>query len=1583
MEDYLLYHEVGRGSHSVTYKGRKTGTMEYVAIQRLDASQGRRACLRHLNAKRFEHENVLPIYHWCETHHEHWLVMSLCPGGDLISLLSQDVKLPESAVRSLGCGLAHGLQACHAEGVLVRSLQPANILIGQGHLVLADLADAQIIVPHTDATDRALAAAFTDDGGADLLSDVGLRPYMAPEILAAGGEGAPFSLAADLWALGCILYEMYAGMPPMVAARNMPIGHIHKKSSGGRGGEDNRGAGDDRGEGGGGIPLAPLAGASSELIDLLLGLLDEDPSTRMLWEDVAVHEFWQGQLIFQDTTALKRHHFGLYPAQLNASLSSAASASSGSNRAASSRASGSRTGTAVVGREAFASGGVHSSGSDASTLIEEEEQEQKQEEYKGKTTSLSTSAAASGIIDALSTTIATTASSALVSASAQESATTSFVANSARSPMPSEIPTNMSSPVKPTGPAADTIATTPTVRMDPDERPLPALVAARNRSPAVGIPSPQQHEGTAYSPLNSSSRPDTSGSGRSRRNVSSPLIRNDKENSGRLFNRLRSSQFAAAPDSPRRYVGASGTSTSIAGTAATPSERISNRFQQQQAVLRASLSGLPATANARGPAPLPPKSTTVPASAPDIASNLSLSTPATTVVSTSALAAHVVADVVLEELYIHESDLHVVPIATSSKGDRANARFDAKALGFVPLSANAWVEASPDQVATHLAAVEAAIGLGGRKSRGKGAAAAGSDVAHARVCNNVMGYLYSVCTQAHVANAVASSPFFAALPAGFKLLPVAARERTISVLGQIARQATVIEPTSDLCTVFHSLSEALRNNWRTVALARALVAAIGELLFYVSSQAAAEGDEQLPTCWRVPSVVYKVLGRCIGPDEDPGVQLHAVRSIDNVASVLGEQAGVLASNSVALQLWTICLHSKSSALRRSCVSAIGRLGHLVPAILQHVADKGALQELVDLLGDHSVRLRQSVVTLLLGAFTVDRPQMRLQSALGESAMLVSRVMRHFELAPPVLKAKYCLLLANLAREGNCLRACVQKRLVSFLERIDRHSSEHVAPAPATLADDGPQAQASTTTAAATGRGGGSSAAAKQYLLVSAGQLVRAITQRALKSIINLRMALEQVAGRRHPAASQIRTLSAQLDDLPMVSTLVSSPLFRDRLVNVELVTCLATLLQLGCDVLAGDTSLEVQSDALLGPALSCVELLVRHPHLLLAESLVVRDALVPALCTLVGVPLLDESRAAGLRVLAAVIELLGRSTAAVPRTNGTTAFETGLERWLLPTVCKVLSAPDPLPAAGARLLVNVIKRHPAVRSSPQMREITLVTVSSFRQALVDAAGEPYLQDPTAFVDAPASVQLIATLVSDPACDILSLCAEHGLGAKTAEALRAALRCGGTLELFEPLVELAHIICRATAKAIRTQLAGERQARIAGGPATLTTEDSPEVAALRALASPLIEALPPLVGLLCDQSTKLAVQSGRCILLLVQLFPGTYPDLLSSQYLPIYARALRACNALLSKAVLKLLQRALTTHPALAASLRGHEELAAAVVAAGEAAGSGSANVSGENLGASYGSLSLSGSRASLSELPLASLAANVATICEL
>ncbi|MFJ8044200.1 serine/threonine-protein kinase [Kitasatospora sp. NPDC096147] len=124
-----------------------------------------------------------------------WLVMELIEGESLESWLARGtVDVPEAA--AAGRQLAAALAAVHAAGVVHRDVKPANVMrTPAGELVLTDFGIAQV------------------EGGVDLTRTgllVGSVPYLSPE-RAAGRRPGP---AADLWALGLVLYEALEGVHP-------------------------------------------------------------------------------------------------------------------------------------------------------------------------------------------------------------------------------------------------------------------------------------------------------------------------------------------------------------------------------------------------------------------------------------------------------------------------------------------------------------------------------------------------------------------------------------------------------------------------------------------------------------------------------------------------------------------------------------------------------------------------------------------------------------------------------------------------------------------------------------------------------------------------------------------------------------------------------------------------------------------------------------------------------------------------------------------------------------------------------------------------------------------------------------------------------------------------------------------------------------------------------------------------------------------------------------------------------------------------------------------------------------------------
>ena len=179
-----------------------------VALKRLHpqiAADGtsRARFLREIDAARaVDHASVVRVLDSGDEPDGAWLVMDHLPGGSLSDRLLAG-PLPAAAVAAIGADVARALAAVHAVGLVHRDVKPSNILFdASGAARLADFGIA-----------RAGGVTGVDDVTAtgDL---VGTLRFLAPEVLA----GSPATPAADVWALGAVLYESMTGRPPFDAS---------------------------------------------------------------------------------------------------------------------------------------------------------------------------------------------------------------------------------------------------------------------------------------------------------------------------------------------------------------------------------------------------------------------------------------------------------------------------------------------------------------------------------------------------------------------------------------------------------------------------------------------------------------------------------------------------------------------------------------------------------------------------------------------------------------------------------------------------------------------------------------------------------------------------------------------------------------------------------------------------------------------------------------------------------------------------------------------------------------------------------------------------------------------------------------------------------------------------------------------------------------------------------------------------------------------------------------------------------------------------------------------------------------------
>lgn len=200
---YVLDHRIGSGAMGTVWAAHNTESGEAVAVKILsdNLSQNPDLVARFLRERSaltsVRHPNLVEIRDLVVENERIALVMELVEGIDSARLLERDGPMPLYQVARLGHEIAQALIAVHAAGIVHRDLKPANILVesATGQAKLVDFGIAWI------AGNPRLTASN---------SVIGTPHYLAPELLT-GGAVSP---AADVYALGICIYQLFTGVLP-------------------------------------------------------------------------------------------------------------------------------------------------------------------------------------------------------------------------------------------------------------------------------------------------------------------------------------------------------------------------------------------------------------------------------------------------------------------------------------------------------------------------------------------------------------------------------------------------------------------------------------------------------------------------------------------------------------------------------------------------------------------------------------------------------------------------------------------------------------------------------------------------------------------------------------------------------------------------------------------------------------------------------------------------------------------------------------------------------------------------------------------------------------------------------------------------------------------------------------------------------------------------------------------------------------------------------------------------------------------------------------------------------------------------
>ncbi len=199
---YEIQRELGRGGMATVYLAHDSQHDRPVALKvvlpELAASMGNERFLREIKlAARLQHPHILSVYDSGEAAGQLWYTMPFVEGESLRDRLVRENQLPvDDAVRIIR-EAALALDYAHRHGVVHRDIKPENILLTDGQALVADFGIARAVGGEHSITQTGMA--------------VGTPAYMSPE--QASGERA-IDGRADIYALGCVLYELLAGEPP-------------------------------------------------------------------------------------------------------------------------------------------------------------------------------------------------------------------------------------------------------------------------------------------------------------------------------------------------------------------------------------------------------------------------------------------------------------------------------------------------------------------------------------------------------------------------------------------------------------------------------------------------------------------------------------------------------------------------------------------------------------------------------------------------------------------------------------------------------------------------------------------------------------------------------------------------------------------------------------------------------------------------------------------------------------------------------------------------------------------------------------------------------------------------------------------------------------------------------------------------------------------------------------------------------------------------------------------------------------------------------------------------------------------------
>ncbi|KAI4190995.1 MAG: hypothetical protein L6R41_000445 [Letrouitia leprolyta] len=224
--DFAFGRTLGEGSYSTVLAATDRETGKEFAIKVLDKRHIiKERKVKYVNVEKdtlnrlTEHPGVVRLYYTFQDERSLFFVLDLASNGELLGVLKRLTTFDEECTRFYGAEILDTIDFMHARGVIHRDLKPENVLLDDHmHVKITDFGTAKLLDTSKNASNSKSIPETIEllDGSETNKANsfVGTAEYVSPELL----RDKTACKASDLWAFGCIIYQLLAGRPPFKAA---------------------------------------------------------------------------------------------------------------------------------------------------------------------------------------------------------------------------------------------------------------------------------------------------------------------------------------------------------------------------------------------------------------------------------------------------------------------------------------------------------------------------------------------------------------------------------------------------------------------------------------------------------------------------------------------------------------------------------------------------------------------------------------------------------------------------------------------------------------------------------------------------------------------------------------------------------------------------------------------------------------------------------------------------------------------------------------------------------------------------------------------------------------------------------------------------------------------------------------------------------------------------------------------------------------------------------------------------------------------------------------------------------------------